>query len=77
MRLDEKVQLIVATPGRILDLIEKNVAVMDQCKVLCVDEADKLLSQDFQGMMDKLLSFLPPKRQKLHMGEHGGTSLLT
>merc|ERR1719436_57098 len=65
MRLDEKVQLIVATPGRILDLIEKNVAVMDQCKVLCVDEADKLLSQDFQGMMDKLLSFLPPKRQIL------------
>jgi len=65
MRLDEKVQLIVATPGRILDLIEKKVANMDQCKVICVDEADKLLSQDFQGMMDKLLSFLPTTRQIL------------
>jgi len=65
MRLDEKVQLIVATPGRILDLIEKKVANMDQCKVICVDEADKLLSQDFQGMMDKLLSFLPATRQIL------------
>jgi len=32
---------------------------------LCVDEADKLLSQDFQGMMDKLLSYLPPTRQIL------------
>lgn len=65
LRLYEKVDLIIATPGRILDLMEKKVAVMDNCKVLCVDEADKLLSQDFQGMMDKLLSYLPLKRQIL------------
>lgn len=65
LRLYEKVDLIVATPGRIIDLMEKKVAVMDNCKVLCVDEADKLLSQDFQGMMDKLLSYLPPTRQIL------------
>jgi len=65
MRLYEKVHLIVATPGRIIDLIKKKVAVMDNCKVLCVDEADKLLSHDFHGMMDELLSFLPPKRQIL------------
>jgi len=65
MRIYEKVQLVIATPGRIMDLMEKKVAVMDQCKVLCVDEADKLLSQDFQGMMDKMLSLLPEKRQIL------------
>ena len=39
--------LIVATPGRILDLIEKNIAKMDQCQTLVLDEADKLLSPEF------------------------------
>jgi len=65
MRIYEKVQLVVATPGRIMDLMEKKVAVMDHCKVLCVDEADKLLSQDFGGMLDKMLSYLPQNRQIL------------
>lgn len=65
MRMYEKVHLIVATPGRIIDLMEKQVANMEKCKVLCLDEADKLLSQDFRGMLDKLLSFLPPNRQIL------------
>merc|ERR1719436_1315186 len=36
MRIYEKVHLIVATPGRIIDLIEKKVAIMDNCKVFCV-----------------------------------------
>jgi hypothetical protein len=41
------VHLIVATPGRILDLIEKGIAKMDQCQTLVLDEADKLLSHEF------------------------------
>lgn len=49
MRIYQKVQLIIATPGRILDLMDKQVAVMDQCRILVLDEADKLLSQDFKG----------------------------
>lgn len=59
MRIYEKVQLIVATPGRILDLMEKEVVDVKNCKILCVDEADKLLSSDFQVVFDKLLSHLP------------------
>jgi len=65
MRILDKVHLVVATPGRILDLMEKKVAKMDRCKILCLDEADKLLSQDFLGMLDKLISFLPQDRQIL------------
>ena len=45
MRIYEKVHLVVATPGRILDLMEKQVANVEKCKILCLDEADKLLSQ--------------------------------
>ena len=55
----------MATPGRILDLMEKKVANVERCKILCLDEADKLLSQDFKGMLDRLLSHLPPTRQVL------------
>ena len=49
-------QVIIATPGRILDLMDKNVANMDHCKTLVLDEADKLLSQDFKGMLDHVIS---------------------
>lgn len=59
------VQVVIATPGRILDLMEKNVANMDECKTLVLDEADKLLSQDFQGMLDHIISRLPKDRQIL------------
>lgn len=50
------VQVIIATPGRILDLMDKNVCNMDHCKILVLDEADKLLSQDFKGMLDHIIS---------------------
>uniref|UniRef100_A0A915CRQ1 RNA helicase n=1 Tax=Ditylenchus dipsaci TaxID=166011 RepID=A0A915CRQ1_9BILA len=65
LRLNGTVQLIVATPGRILDLMEKGVADVTQCKVLILDEADKLLSQDFQGVLDRMVKFLPTDRQIL------------
>merc|ERR1712117_815602 len=65
MRIYEKVHLVVATPGRILDLMEKQVAIVDNCKILCLDEADKLLSQDFKGMLDRLIGHLPQARQVL------------
>lgn len=49
MRIYQKVQVIIATPGRILDLMDKGVANMEHCRTLVLDEADKLLSQDFKG----------------------------
>ncbi|XP_012266451.1 ATP-dependent RNA helicase me31b [Athalia rosae] len=65
MRIYQKVQAIIATPGRILDLMDKNVANMDHCRILVLDEADKLLSQDFKGMLDHVISRLPQERQIL------------
>ncbi|GFY37507.1 ATP-dependent RNA helicase me31b [Trichonephila inaurata madagascariensis] len=65
MRIYENVHIIIATPGRILDLMEKNVAKMDRCNMLILDEADKLLSQDFKGILDKVISYLPSDRQIL------------
>ncbi|XP_064394431.1 probable ATP-dependent RNA helicase ddx6 [Halichondria panicea] len=65
MRLEEPVQVVVATPGRIIDLMEKGIAKVNKCQILVLDEADKLLSMDFQHVLDKLISFLPSDRQVL------------
>lgn len=65
MRIYDNVHIIIATPGRILDLMEKKVAHVDKCKMLVLDEADKLLSQDFKGMLDNVIGFLPKERQIL------------
>ena len=43
MRIYDSVHAIIATPGRILDLIEKNIAQMDMCKMLVLDEVGCLL----------------------------------
>uniref|UniRef100_A0A8B9K0B9 RNA helicase n=1 Tax=Astyanax mexicanus TaxID=7994 RepID=A0A8B9K0B9_ASTMX len=65
MRLDETVHVVIATPGRILDLIKKGVAKVGQVQMIVLDEADKLLSQDFVQMMEEILSFLAKQRQIL------------
>jgi len=63
VRLQSNVNIVVATPGRMLDLVEKKVANMENCDYVAMDEADKLLCQEFQEILEKLISLLPPKRQ--------------
>lgn len=66
MRLGQTVHLMVATPGRLLDLAEKGVAKLDQCKTLVMDEADKLLAPDFVPLIEQLLDkFMHKDRQIL------------
>ncbi|KAF5832381.1 DEAD-box RNA helicase, ATP-dependent, cytoplasmic [Dunaliella salina] len=63
MRLYSTIHIVVATPGRILDLANKNVAKLNDCRVLCMDEADKLLSPEFEPIIEQLIGFLPRDRQ--------------
>lgn len=65
MRLYQTVHVVIATPGRILDLMKKNIADMSQCNMLVLDEADKLLSMDFKRLLDILIDMLPRNRQVL------------
>lgn len=65
MRLKKPVHIVVATPGRILDLAYKGIAKLDQCDYFVLDEADKLLSDEFQRVIEKIMSFLPKKKQIL------------
>ncbi|KAG8141695.1 putative ATP-dependent RNA helicase DDX6 protein [Naja naja] len=65
MRLDDTVHVVIATPGRILDLIKKGVAKVDHIQMIVLDEADKLLSQDFVQIMEDIILTLPKNRQIL------------
>jgi ATP-dependent RNA helicase DDX6/DHH1 len=63
IRLYNPVHVVVATPGRLLDLVKKGVADVSQVKTIVMDEADKLLSQEFQPVIEELINFLPQGRQ--------------
>uniref|UniRef100_A0A8C8C5N4 RNA helicase n=1 Tax=Oncorhynchus tshawytscha TaxID=74940 RepID=A0A8C8C5N4_ONCTS len=60
-----QVHVVIATPGRILDLIKKGVAKVDRVQMMVMDEADKLLSQDFVVLIEDIISFLGKGRQIL------------
>jgi len=62
-RLYQTVHVIVATPGRILDLATRGVAVMDQCNMVVLDEVDKLLSDNFKMLVGKILDLMPENKQ--------------
>jgi len=57
MRLYNTVHILVATPGRVLDLSNKGVADLSHCNTLILDEADKLLSPEFQPLVEQIINF--------------------
>lgn len=63
LRLGQSVHLLIGTPGRILDLAGKGIADLKQCKHFIMDEADKLLSPEFQPVMESVLGLCSPERQ--------------
>lgn len=65
LRLYNPVHVLVATPGRIVDLANKHVADLSGCGMIVMDEADKLLSCELQPICEEVLSFLPSDRQIL------------
>ncbi len=61
----QNVHILIATPGRLIELIENNAVHLDTIETLVLDEADKILNLGFKEEVDKILSFLPKKRQNL------------
>ncbi|MBS9523757.1 DEAD/DEAH box helicase [Litoribacter alkaliphilus] len=57
--------ILVATPGRLLDLLSKKAIHLDQLDTLVLDEADKVLNLGFKLEVDEILSRLPKKRQNI------------
>lgn len=65
VRLHSPVHILVATPGRVLDLASKGVANLKECNLLVMDEADKLLSPEFQPIIEDIIRLIPRQRQIL------------
>ena len=58
-------QLVIATPGRLQDLVDRNFADLRHVKLLVLDEADRMLDMGFLPAIRRILSMLPKQRQTL------------
>jgi len=64
-RLKQGVDILVATPGRLLDLCEQRACRLDQLDMLVLDEADRMLDMGFIHDIRKVLKLIPKRRQTL------------
>lgn len=65
MTLRSGVELLVATPGRLLDLHKQNAIKLDQIKTFVLDEADRMLDMGFIHDIKRIIQLLPKNRQNL------------
>src|SRR5690606_11996560 len=59
------VNILIATPGRLIELVESNALHLSSIETLVLDEADKLMSPSFGEELSKILALLPTKRQNI------------
>ncbi|OMJ26579.1 DEAD-box ATP-dependent RNA helicase 35 [Smittium culicis] len=57
--------IVVATPGRLQDMLNKKKFTLDNCKYLCMDEADRMIGMGFEDDVRNILSFFKHQRQTL------------
>jgi ATP-dependent RNA helicase RhlE len=64
-KLKQGVDILIATPGRLLDLINQNFIDLSHIKILVLDEADRMLDMGFLNDVKKIIALIPVKRQSL------------
>lgn len=65
MKAMRGVNILVATPGRLIELVESNAVHLSTIETLVLDEADKMLNLGFKDEMDRIFKLLPKQRQNL------------
>lgn len=65
MKLRRGFDILIATPGRLLDLYRKNAVRFSQLEILVLDEADRMLNLGFNQELNEILDLLPVKRQNI------------
>ncbi len=63
--LDSSVDVLIATPGRMLDLFERGKIMLADIKIFVIDEADRMLDMGFIPDVERIASLLPPLKQTL------------
>ncbi len=59
------VDVLIATPGRLIDMFERGTMLLTDVKILVIDEADRMLDMGFIPDVERIVSLLPPLRQTL------------
>ncbi|KAF6841116.1 pre-mRNA-splicing ATP-dependent RNA helicase PRP28 [Colletotrichum plurivorum] len=69
-------EIIVATPGRLVDCIERRLLVLSQCCYIIMDEADRMIDLGFEESVNKILDALPVTNEKPDTDEAENASLM-
>ena len=64
-KLESGVEILIATPGRLIDFMDTNVTNMRRVTYLVLDEADRMLDMGFEQQLRKIVSHIRPDRQTL------------
>jgi superfamily II DNA/RNA helicase len=64
-RGNAKAQILIATPGRLQDLVERKAVRLDGVRILILDEADRMLDMGFQPQVDRIVRRIPKDRQTM------------
>ncbi|KII88864.1 hypothetical protein PLICRDRAFT_109688 [Plicaturopsis crispa FD-325 SS-3] len=63
--MNKGIHIVVATPGRLIDMLEKKRFTFNNCKYMCMDEADRMIDLGFEDDVRNIMSFFKGQRQTL------------